>query len=148
MRIFLPARAADQDLLRTGARRLPLEPGRTVWGVSEAARSQSPDDDTEDLEYEAIQDAVYAGLLATEAPDRKLVVLAGDVPDAALGPDADESGLYGMRLEREETFVLASVHVTELDAQSVADDDTDPALLWFDASEAPDALDYAALRSR
>jgi hypothetical protein len=148
MRIFLPARTADQDALRLGARRLQLPSGRTVWGVSSEARAQAPDEDTEELEYDAIQDAVYAGLLEADAPDRRLVVLAGDLPDAAVGPDTEESGMYGLRLERDETFALASVHVTELDAQSVADDDTDPALLWFDAGEAPRALDYAAERSR
>ena len=37
---------------------------------------------------------------------------------------------------------IASFHVTELDAAAAEADDTDPALLWFDATEAADALAY------
>ncbi|WP_152354367.1 DUF6912 family protein [Brachybacterium subflavum] len=142
MRIFAPVGPADHDALRSGAARVALETGRPVWGVSDAARADRAAEDVEELEYDALQDAVFSALGQID-PRMRALVLAGDVPDASLADASEDGGAFGLRLAREDTLVVASAHATELDAAAAEVDDTDPALLWFDASELPAAIDYA-----
>lgn len=142
MRIFAPVGPADHDTLRSGAARLSLEEGRPVWGVSDAALAERAGEDVEELEYDAMQDAVFSALGQVD-PRMRALVLSGDVADGSLADASEDGGVFGLRLAREATLVIASAHATELDAAAAEVDDTDPVLLWFDASELPAALDYA-----
>lgn len=153
MRIYLPLTAADRAHLAqtpAGAARvlLPLERGRRAWAVTEGVLGDQVGADMEDLEYEAMQEAVHVAMTAALAAgqDGRLIVVAGDSPENAWTEDAAVGGAYGLRLQRDEALALASVHVTELTARAVDADDTDPALLWFDVAEVPAALDYAEHR--
>lgn len=150
MRIYLPLADTDRFALETVAPgaasvRVRVEQGRLAWGVSAAARSERPSEDAEDLEYEAIQDAVYAALESSPASvtgARRVAVIAGDVSDGAVEDASAEAGAFGLRIVRAEDLRLASLHVTEQGADTVRADDTDPALLWFDVAEVPAALTY------
>ena len=75
-------------------------------------------------------------------PSQKVLVIAADVPDGALVPATEDGGAFGVALGTGSSGRIASFHVTELDAAAADEDDTDPALLWFDASEGPSALAY------
>lgn len=144
MRIYLPLLPGDQESMRSGSSLLELEAGRLAWGVAPAARADRPDEDAEDLEYEAVQDAAYWAIqdaLGAGDEDRSIAVIAGDAPDQQLVEASEEAGAFGLRLSGSAQLRLASVHVTELTARAAQDDDTDPALLWFDAAEAGAALD-------
>ncbi len=154
MRIYVPLLTADVEALRhaaAGAGRLLLPSGRPTWAVTPASRADRAGEDLEDLEYDALQDAVYAGLEHVEdaarrsAPGtRRIGVAAGDVSDAAVAEASDTGGAFGVVMVRDEELRIASLHVTERGATAVREDDTDPALLWFDVGELPTALDYLA----
>ena len=131
MRIFLPLTPADRVALETSSTVIELEAGRAAWAVTASVREDQPGEDEEDLEYEAMQDAAHIAL-----------VLAADVPDRAVGTAEDTGGAYGVVLLEAVAAPLASAHVTEQTAAQAEVDDTDPALLWFDPSEGPDALAY------
>lgn len=140
MRIYLPLTASDRPALERAGRVIDLESGRPGWAVTAEARGDRPGEDEEDLEYEALQDAAHVALGAVGATSRALVI-AVDVPDRALEA-TDDGGAFGLRLREAAAARIASFHVTELDAAAAAQDDTDPALLWFDASEGTDALAF------
>lgn len=142
MRIYAPISSEDRTQLESGARALTLAPGRPVWGVGAAALAEQPGEDAEDLEYEAIQDAVFAALSALP-DDQRALVAAGDVPDGALERAAETGGAFGLSVRSASSMPLVSLHVTELDAAAADADDTDPALLWFDAGEVAAALLFA-----
>lgn len=141
MRIYLPLDETDRPLLLAARRELDLEAGREAWAVSAQARAERPGEDEEDLEYDALQDAVHIALTRA-APTSRALVLAADVADSALEPATEDGGPFGVRLGTGARAVVASYHVTEQDARTAAADDTDPALLWFDTSEGPGALAY------
>ncbi|MFC5272786.1 DUF6912 family protein [Brachybacterium sacelli] len=141
MRIYLPLTTEDRAALESSAPGLELAAGRAVWGVHAEARADRSEEDEEDLEYDALQDAAHISLLAGPA-DRRALVIAADVLDAALEIAGDNGGAFGLVTGGATRARVASFHVTELDAAAAAADDTDPALLWFDASEGPDALTY------
>lgn len=141
MRIYLPMTPEDRTHLAGFAVTLDLAAGRSAWAVTEEARADRPGEDDEDLEYDAIQDAVHIAL-GRSAPEARAMVIAADVPGPALEPAGESGGAYGVVVRTATPAKIASFHVTELDARSAADDDTDPALLWFDASEGPRALAY------
>lgn len=141
MRIYLPLTTADRTALESSASDLDLDRGRAVWGVHAEARSDRPEQDVEDLEYDALQDAVHVAYLAAPA-ERRALVIAADVADSALELAEAGGGAFGLVTGAATRARLASFHVTELDAAAAAADDTDPALLWFDASEGPDALAF------
>ena len=143
MRIFAPAAPSDEAPLRAGAARIDLEAGRLAWGVSAQTLAENPGADLEDLEYEAIQDAAYAAFQEKGASDRRIIILAGDVPDSAVEERSAEGGAFGLRLREGAQMLLASAHVSELVGADAAADDTDPALLWFDRSEGASALAFA-----
>ncbi|NMA77451.1 MAG: hypothetical protein GX960_09405 [Actinomycetales bacterium] len=141
MRIYLPLAAPDRPVLERAGTRIALEPGRTAWAVTAEARTGRPGVDEEDLEYDALQDAVHIAL-STGASSSRALVIAADVPDSAVAGAAEDGGAFGVSLCEETSARIASFHVTELDAAAAEDDDTDPALLWFDATEGRAALDY------
>lgn len=140
MRIYLPLTAPDRASLELASARLELAEGRAAWTVTDSARQDFPGEDLEDLEYEALQDAVHVAYGAGD-PTRRALVIAADVPDAVLA-EAPDGGAFGVLLRSPAAARIASFHVTELDAAAAEADDTDPALLWFDAAEAADALAY------
>src|SRR5690625_905919 len=141
MRIFLPLTTEDRTDIAALASRLSLSEGRAAWAVTAEARSDRAGEDEEELEYDAIQDAVHIAL-GTVAPQSRVMVIAADVPQTALEPAEDSGGAYGVAVTSPAEAAIASFHVTELDASSAEKDDTDPALLWFDATEGPQALAY------
>ena len=139
MRVYLPLHPEDRPTLLAARREIDLPAGREAWGVTPEARADRPQEDLEDLEYDAIQDAVHVALQSS-APEARALVTALDVADAAVEPATGTGGAYGVRLRTGARGVIASFHVTEQDARSAEADDTDPALLWFDAAEGPGAL--------
>ena len=141
MRIYLPLTAEDRAALTTPGSGIELAPGRTAWAVTSEARADRPDDDVEDLEYDALQDAVHVAFGAGTSSARALVI-AVDVPDSTVEAATEDGGAFGLRLRTTATAKIASLHVTELDAAAAQADDTDPALLWFDVSEVSDAQSY------
>ncbi|MCT1910465.1 DUF6912 family protein [Brachybacterium paraconglomeratum] len=140
MRIYLPLTATDRASLELASTRLELPAGRAAWAVTASAERDFPGEDLEDLEYEALQDAVHVAYGAG-SPTQRAMVIALDVPDAAIG-DAADGGAFGVLLGTPASARIASFHVTELDAAAAEADDTDPALLWFDVVEAREALAY------
>lgn len=146
MRIYVPIIEADRPRLRSGAPQLPLEEGRPAWALTVTARRDRDQEDPEDLEYDALQDAVFAALVSEPQgdPARRAIVVAGDVPDGDLVEASEGGGAYGVVTASATTLRIASLHVTELGARAIDEDDTDPALLWFDRSEGATALEYAA----
>ena len=146
MRIYLPLMDADRKNLLAASRGLPLDAGRRAWALTDVARADRADEDAEDLEYDALQDAVFAALARDPGGDplRRALVIAGDVPDGDLVESSEDGGAYGVVTRTATTVRIAALHVTELGARAIDEDDTDPALLWFDASEGPAALDYCA----
>lgn len=161
MRIFLPLTAERRTDLDAAARssrpRIPLDARTHAWAVSPWARQERPDEDPEDLEYDALQDAVHVALEGGDATGAargtgpgatgtRAAVIAGDVPDATVGDASADGGAFGIVLTGAATLEIASLHVTELAGPAARASDTDPALLWFDASEIPAALDYSASR--
>ena len=141
MRIFLPLTPADRVALETSSTVIELEAGRAAWAVTASVREDQPGEDEEDLEYEAMQDAAHIALVSG-SDDQRALVLAADVPDRAVGTAEDTGGAYGVVLLEAVAAPLASAHVTEQTAAQAEVDDTDPALLWLDTSEGPDALAY------
>lgn len=140
MRIYLPLTASDRPVLERAGRVIDLESARPGWAVTAEARGDRPGQDEEDLEYEALQDAAHVALRAV-GPTSRALVIAADVPDRTIEP-AEEGGAFGLRLREATPAEIASFHVTELDAAAAEQDDTDPALLWFDASEGTEALAF------
>lgn len=155
MRIFLPLQTEDRHRLGstapgTGSILLPLSAGRPAWSVSPWARAERAAEDPEDLEYDALQDAAYAALVDEQdpsGPQGRRAVLAGDVPDTAVREASETGGAFGVEIVADAQLRLAALHVTEQGAAAALADDTDPALLWFDAVEPATALDYLEGRS-
>lgn len=141
MRIFLPLDPGDHAVLTASRTRLELAADRPAWAVTAEARAERPGVDEEDLDYDALQDAVHVALQAA-APAERALVIAADVPDPDLAAATDTGGAYGVRTTADTTARIAALHVTELDAAAAEADDTDPALLWFDVSEGAAALAY------
>lgn len=141
MRIYLPLTTQDRAVLESAGGRVDLAGGRAAWAVTAEVRTDRPGQDEEDLEYDALQDAIHIAFSGGASSSRALVI-AADVPDAAVGPATEEGGAFGISLPEDVSARIASFHVTELDAAAAEADDTDPALLWFDATEGPDALAF------
>lgn len=137
MRVFLP-RPLDESILALGDL-VTLPAGTVLFACTAEARS-SIGGDEEDLEYEALQDAVHVAF--TQGPGRA-VVLAGDVRDADLADGPQETGLFGLVAARETVLRAAAWHVSELEREAAEASDTEPALLWFDTSEAVRVLEVA-----
>lgn len=149
MRIYVPLLAADVAALRRDVpprSRLALVNGRAAWAVTDASRADRAGEDVEDLEYDALQDAAYADLedpaRRADGAHRRIGILAGDVPESAVRDASATGGAFGVRLTRAEELKIASLHVTEQGATAIRDDDTEPALLWFDVAELAAGFDY------
>lgn len=84
MRIYVPATSAGlASLVASGA----LAPGLTAFAVTPGLRGWYVDDDVEELEYAAMLEAARASLRLLDADQdaaRRRVVIAADVPDAAV----------------------------------------------------------------
>lgn len=141
MRIYLPLTTEDRVALESSAPGLELAAGRQAWGVHAEALRDRPGQDEEELEYDALQDAVHIAYLCGP-PDRRACVIAADVSDGALEVAGEGAGAFGVVTAAPTQARIASFHVTELDAAAADADDTDPALLWFDTSEGGDALAF------
>jgi hypothetical protein len=141
MRIYLPSTAEDRSAVESAASGLELSAGRAAWGVTAEARADHPGEDEEDLEYEALQDAVHIAYGSGPSTSRALII-AADAPEGALGAETETGGAFGIVVREGVRAKIASFQVTELDAAAAEADDTDPALLWFDASEGAEALAF------
>lgn len=141
MRIYLPLSAQDRPVLEAAGAVVELAAERPAWAVTTEALSDRAGQDEEDLEYEALQDAVHVAFTGASSTSRVLVI-AADVPDRVVVPSSEDGGAFGIRLREAWSAKIASFHVTEQDAATADADDTDPALLWFDAGEGRDALAY------
>ncbi|WP_114855879.1 hypothetical protein [Brachybacterium sp. YJGR34] len=141
MRIYLPLTDLDRPVLEHAGRTLSLEAGRPAWGVTSSARTDRPGQDEEDLEYDALQDAVHVAWSASD-PAARALVIAADAPESGFVDSSEDGGAFGVRAREAVEARIASFHVTELGAADAAADDTDPALLWFDLSESAAALAY------
>src|SRR5699024_7799753 len=94
MRIYLPLTAQDRPVLEERRGAIDLAHGRAAWAVHAEARADRPEEDEEDLEYEAMQDAVHVAFAAAQ-PSQKVLVIAADVPDGALVPATEDGGASG-----------------------------------------------------
>ncbi|GAB2676075.1 DUF6912 family protein [Thalassiella azotivora] len=164
MRVYLPTTLTA--LARAHADgRFEAHPGVGAHAVTPALREWFAEaDDVEELEYAALLDAAESSLavLAQDgAAPRRRVVLAAEVDDALVHPQAREVA-SAVRLSGPVPLAdVVSVHVDELDAQQAVaaavealpaaragDEDArftvDGAdghdLLWYDVTEIPDLV--------
>jgi len=119
VRIYLPATTVTlRDLLRDGeVGPAPL----TAFAVTPGLREWYLDDDVEALEYAAFTEAARGSLRLIDAEAdaaRRRVVLAADVPDAAVAA-ADDLDRGVVRLEAPVPLTaVAAVHVDDADAET------------------------------
>lgn len=147
MRIYLPATLPDLATLLT----LGELPPRVAHAVTPALRAALPDEDDEGLEFSAqltaADDALALLTGNAEAPPRRLV-LAADVPPAALAPAEDpDAAVTAVQLAGpvgREAVVAAHVDEVEAmdDVRAALGGDAEAGerlverdLLWYDASE-------------
>ena len=120
---------------REGARAL-RESGRVAsdvraYAVTGFVREAFPDDDVEDLEYDAFA-------VAAEHCPEPVLVAAADVPDRVVRPEVgelpeDEQG-WRVRLEGDVPLrCVVSLHVPDPDVPPAEADSAE--LLWFDVGE-------------
>ena len=140
MRIYLPSSRSDREQFARGSSHLELDAGRAAFAATDSVRAEQPGTDDEDLEYEALQEAAFVALSETE-PHSRALVIAAEVPARAITGHPEQLGAFGLTLGAGQARIVA-FHVTEQTATAAAADDTDPALLWFDAAEPAAALDY------
>src|SRR5689334_4027814 len=162
MRVYLPSTLAR--LARASAAG-EWEVPADAHAVTGAVREWYVSGDLEELEYAAFTEAAEASLrlLAVDGGPHRRVVVAADVPEAAVRPRP--GGPYRSAVTVASSVPLrdvASVHVDEVEAQDVVadavrslpaadagDDDARFALdeaeatelLWYDVTEIPDLLD-------
>src|SRR5699024_7816120 len=141
MRIYLPLLAQDRPVLRERRAFIDLEPGQAAGAGTSEESADRPGQDAEVREYEELQDAVHVAFTAAERSERVLVI-AADAPDDVIDAATEEGGAFGIRMRQRRSARIASFHVAEQDAAEAEADDTDPALLWFDAGEGEDALAF------
>ncbi|MFC4497715.1 DUF6912 family protein [Streptomyces ovatisporus] len=138
MRVYVPLTLpALQDAHAAGE--LAPEPGAILaYAVTPGLREWYVSDDSEELEYAALNRAAQASLrLLAARPDapRRRVVLAVDIPDGEVSFDPDQV------LDREslgQVRIGASVRLSEAAAVHVDADDAEP-----DVTAAADALGAA-----
>lgn len=150
MRIYLPATLDELDPADGGSVSGPFAP-RRAHAVTPALRAALPEEDEEGLEFAAQLAAADDSLLRVAArpgvPDLR-IVLAADVPDAAVTPatSADDAP-SGVDVAVEVTLrEVACAHVDEpeaaVDVRAALTGDEDAVerlaerdLLWYDVSE-------------
>lgn len=131
----------DADALRRLAGGQVDVPGGRAYAVTALVRAAFPDQDEEELEYEAMCAAAQAPSVGASAGDR-VVVVAADVPaahardlppnavDAQVGAPIDADRAYAIEL----TGALRRPRVVALHVQEHAGE-PDAELLWYDVSE-------------
>jgi len=162
-RVYLPATLATLRRLRTEPYALPTDVhAHTVTG---ALREWYAEGDEEELEYIAFTRAAQESLvLLHRDPDapRRRVVVAADVPAAAIARVDDDLGSSAVRLSTPVAFPqVAAIHVDDAaaepdvraaaeaapaaaagdeDAQFTVSNAEDHELLWYDPSELDELL--------
>lgn len=126
MRVYLPLLLEELELV-AGTSRLPERAG---YGVTRPLRAADPDADEEDLEFEAMCQALDA---ARELGGGRRVVAAAD---AGAPKEAGEGALLGGAFAPPLTDVV-SFHVEEREGESGTGYDD---LLWYDVTELADLL--------
>jgi hypothetical protein len=119
MRIYLPATSTTlRELLDTGAvGPAPL----TAFAVTPALREWYLDDDVEALEYAAMVEAARGSLRLIDSDAdaaRRRVVIAADVPDAAVTIRDDLDRGVVQVTEPVALAAVASVHADDADAEA------------------------------
>jgi hypothetical protein len=118
VRVYLPATSRTlRELLTTGAiGPAPL----TAFAITPALREWYLDDDPEALEYTALTEAARASLRlidADTAAARRRIVVAADVPDAAVTVRDDLDRGVVQVAEVVALAAVASVHADDADAE-------------------------------
>jgi hypothetical protein len=118
VRVYLPATSTTlRELLTTGAiGPAPL----TAFAITPALREWYLDDDPEALEYTALTEAARASLRlidADTAAARRRIVVAADVPDAAVTVRDDLDRGVVRVAEVVVLAAVASVHADDADAE-------------------------------
>lgn len=154
MRIYLPATLDEIDAADpadSAPRLIAAASARRAHAVTAALRAALPDEDDEGLEFAAQLAAADDSLLLIaarpSAPHLRLV-LAVDVPDAAVAPVEDDEAApsaveVGVPVATDD---VVSAHVDEVDAltdvaramtgdEHAVDRLAERHLLWYDASE-------------
>lgn len=120
MRVYLPATSVELRALHESGS--VAGPPFTAFAVTPGLREWYLDDDAEALEYAAMTEAARASLRLLDAePEaaRRRVVLAADVPDAAVEVRDDlDRGVVQVR-EALPVSAVASVHVDDADAEPI-----------------------------
>ena len=136
-RVYIPVDAARLTSLRDSGLLGPAP--LAAHAVTPALRASLPGADEEEVEYSALLTA--AGV---PVQGRPAVVVAADVPEAALSVDTPEGSSTGSRLTQvtvREAVPMARVaafHVEEL--EPTADEDVLGDLLWYDRTEMDQVL--------
>ncbi|NHC43714.1 DUF6912 family protein [Motilibacter aurantiacus] len=119
MRVYLPSTLAA--LARLAAERELGPAPLAAYAVTPALREWYAEGDLEELEYAASDAAAAASLellAAEQAPRLRRVVVAADVPDSAVRPDAG-LGRAGVRVAEAVPLArVASVHVDDAEAEA------------------------------
>jgi membrane protease subunit (stomatin/prohibitin family) len=162
VRVYLPATAAQlRELIGSGE----LPTARTAFAVTPGLREWYVDDDIEELEYAAMLEAARASLRLLDADPstgRRRVVVAADVPDAAvqvrdeldrgvvhLGVAVRLSAVASVHVddaEAAEAVAAAAAAITAADlgddaAQNCVEDAEGFELSWYVSQEIPALLD-------
>jgi hypothetical protein len=155
MRVYLPVTLPELAGLRSADGLPPADDGRPGYAVTPAVREWYTSGDTEELEFSALTDAAEASLrLVAHRPGTpaRRVVLAADVPDAAVRPVAGPVRSLVEVAGAVPLADIASIHLDEAAAEQVvaaaaaalpaADDGDDDALFLLDEAQAHDLLWY------
>ncbi|WP_116114116.1 wax ester/triacylglycerol synthase family O-acyltransferase [Austwickia chelonae] len=128
IRVYL---ALDESKLRQLAEGHSLDAGTVrASAVTAQVRQAFPEDDEEDLEYDAL--LVAAEIVTEEAPGSRAVVAAVDLPARSLSIVEDGEGWVGFEVVLRcsvQAADLVAVHAAEIGAEP------DDELLWYDVSE-------------
>jgi hypothetical protein len=162
MRVYLPTTLDGLAVAYAAGAFTPVP--LAAHAVTPAMREWYVSGDLEELEYAALIEAAEASLrsLNVGGPSCRRVVVAADVPDAAVRPRSEELFRSAVTVTVPVPLEdVASVHVDELEAANVVaaaaralpaadagDDDARFALdeaeatelLWYDVTEIPDLL--------
>ncbi|WP_246785320.1 WS/DGAT/MGAT family O-acyltransferase [Austwickia chelonae] len=128
IRVYL---ALGEDGLTRLAEGHPLDVGKVrASAVTAQVRAAFPEDDEEDLEYDAL--LVAAEIVAEEKPGTRVVVAAVDLPISTLTVVEDGDGWVGF-----EVVLDRPVHAADLVAVHAAETGAGPddELLWYDVTE-------------
>lgn len=130
MRAYLPLLLRELDRV-AGQGRLPQ---RQAFAVTEALRASDPTADEEDLEFEAMCQALDA---ARALGDGRRVIAAADLPSS---PGGEVGAALDGVVDISMTDVV-SFHVEESEGMAGSGYDD---LLWYDVTELAELADHAA----